>query len=141
MRTLAAPVRSGQGAGMTTTLGQHRSTMLGRTTVLVIITFLATLVPGLAGQADAATPITASQAISNQSGSATVRGYVVGQPTATATVITPGYPNAHAIAIADSAAETSPSRILVVQLRPEACREGKESVSTSDAWGSPVNYK
>ncbi|HEY9565466.1 MAG TPA: endonuclease [Nocardioides sp.] len=106
---------------MTTTLGQHRSTMLGRTTVLVIITFLATLVPGLAGQADAATPITASQAISNQSGSATVRGYVVGQPTATDTVITSGYPNDYAIAIADSAAETSTSRMLYVQL-PSALR-------------------
>ncbi|NYG60187.1 endonuclease I [Nocardioides daedukensis] len=93
--------------------------MLGRTAVLVILTFLATLVPGLAGQANADTPITVSQAIGNQSGSATVRGYVVGQPTATDTVITSAYPNDYAIAIADNASQTSTSQMLYVQVPSE----------------------
>lgn len=40
--------------------------------------------------ARAATPITVTQAIATQNGSTvTVRGYVVGQPTATSTVVNP----------------------------------------------------
>lgn len=75
-------------------------------------------VPALA----AASPLTVSQAIGSQTGqSATVRGYVVGQPTATSTVVRSGFPNDYALAIADSASETSTSRMLYVQI-PSAFR-------------------
>ena len=71
-----------------------------------------------------------SQAVASQTGqSATVRGYVVGQPTATSTVVRSGFPNDYALAIADSAAETSTSRMLYVQI-PSAFRS---------AWGLKSN--
>jgi len=70
----------------------------------------------------AAAPLTVAQAISQQSGaSATVRGYVVGQPTATSTVIRSNYPNDYALALADSASQTSTSSMLYVQI-PSAFR-------------------
>ena len=70
----------------------------------------------------AAAPLTVSQAVGSQTGqSATVRGYVVGQPTATSTVVRSGFPNDYALAIADTASETSTSRMLYVQI-PSAFR-------------------
>jgi len=70
----------------------------------------------------AAAPLTVAQAISQQSGaSASVRGYVVGQPTATSTVIRSNYPNDYALALADSASQTSTSSMLYVQI-PSAFR-------------------
>jgi len=70
-------------------------------------------VPGAA----AATPLTVGQAIGQQSGaSATVRGYVVGQPTATNTVVTSAFPSDYAIALADSPGETSTARMVYVQV-------------------------
>ncbi|WP_256795323.1 endonuclease [Terrabacter sp. Ter38] len=74
--------------------------------------------PALAAPA----PLTVSQAIGSQTGqSATVRGYVVGQPTATSTVVRSSFPNDYALAIADTASETSTSRMLYVQI-PSAFR-------------------
>ncbi|WP_338061082.1 endonuclease [Lentzea albidocapillata] len=65
----------------------------------------------------AAAPLTVAQAIATQNGSsATVRGYVVGQPTATTTVIRSGYPNDYALALADSASTTSTSSMVYVQI-------------------------
>ncbi|WP_414640364.1 endonuclease [Amycolatopsis sp.] len=66
--------------------------------------------------ATAAAPITVSQAIGLQGSTATVRGYVVGQPTATNTVVRSNFPGDTALALADSAAETSTSRMLYVQV-------------------------
>ncbi len=58
----------------------------------------------------ATTPLTVADAIGRQDGSTqTVRGYVVGQPTATSTVVRSGFPNDYALAIADSATQTSTS--------------------------------
>jgi endonuclease I len=75
---------------------------------------VALLVPSTA---TGAAPITVSQAIGQQNGtSATVRGYVVGQPTATSTVVRSNFPNDYALALADSASETSTSRMLYVQI-------------------------
>ena len=72
-------------------------------------------------QASAAT-ITVASAIQTQNGSvATVSGYVVGQPTATSTVVTSNYPNDYALALADTAAETNTARMLYVQI-PAAFR-------------------
>ncbi|GLW94189.1 hypothetical protein Aglo03_50050 [Actinokineospora globicatena] len=65
----------------------------------------------------AAAPITVSAAIGAQNGSsATVRGYVVGQPTATTTVVRSNYPSDYALALADSAAETNHTRMVYVQI-------------------------
>jgi endonuclease I len=90
-----------------------------RAAVLIVLAFIASLaqVP-----AQAATPLTVAQAISTQNGSIqTVRGYVVGQPTATNTVVTSNYPSDYALAIADSATQTSTSQMLYVQI-PSAFR-------------------
>ncbi|MCF6376475.1 endonuclease [Nocardioides KLBMP 9356] len=77
--------------------------------------------PGTA-PARAAAPLTVSQAIGQQDGSSqTVRGYVVGQPTATSTVVRSGFPSDYALAIADSASQTSTSSMLYVQI-PSAFR-------------------
>ncbi|NUT96273.1 MAG: ribonuclease [Saccharothrix sp.] len=80
--------------------------------------------------ASGATPITVTQAISQQNGStATVRGYVVGQPTATTTVVRSNFPNDYALALADTASQTSTSQMLYVQI-PSAFRS---------AWGLRTN--
>ncbi|SDZ30673.1 Endonuclease I [Amycolatopsis xylanica] len=85
--------------------------LLVTTVVGVVVTLQLTT------SATAATSLTVGQAIGQQTGvSATVRGYVVGQPTSTSTVIRSGFPNDYALALADSAAETSTSKILYVQI-------------------------
>ncbi len=92
---------------------------LERAAILVVLAFVLSLaqVP-----AHAVAPLTVAQAISTQNGtSQTVRGYVVGQPTATNTVVTSNYPNDYALAIADSASQTSTSQMLYVQI-PSAFR-------------------
>ncbi|GAB2806128.1 endonuclease [Lentzea nigeriaca] len=72
--------------------------------------------------ASAADQLTVAQAISKQGGgSATVRGYVVGQPTATNTVVRSNYPSDYALALADSASQTSTSDMIYVQI-PTAFR-------------------
>ncbi|GAB2957797.1 hypothetical protein GCM10027184_00800 [Saccharothrix stipae] len=64
-----------------------------------------------------ATPITVAQAVGQQNGaSATVRGYVVGQPTATTTVVRSGFPSDYALALADSPGQTSTSQMIYVQI-------------------------
>ncbi|RZT14852.1 endonuclease I [Kribbella sp. VKM Ac-2569] len=70
----------------------------------------------------AATSITVATAIGRQDGStASVTGYVVGQPTATTTVVRSNFPNDYALALADSASQTSTSSMLYVQI-PTAFR-------------------
>lgn len=62
-------------------------------------------------------PYTVAQANANQTGSVkTVKGYVVGQPTAANTVVTSNYPNDYALALADSPSETSTSKMIYVQI-------------------------
>lgn len=93
---------------------------LRRTAVLIVIAFVASLVAPPASTA--AAPLTVAQAVATQNGtSQTVRGYVVGQPTSTSTVVTSGYPNDYALAIADTVAETSTAKMLYVQI-PSAFR-------------------
>ena len=80
--------------------------------------------------AAAATPLTVSQARATQDGSvATVRGYVVGQPTSSTTVVRSGFPNDYALALADGAGVTDPAQMLYVQI-PSAHRP---------AWGLRTN--
>jgi endonuclease I len=65
----------------------------------------------------AATPLTVAQAIAQQGTTgATVRGYVVGQPTATSTVLRSGFTADTAIAIADSASTTATGSMIYVQV-------------------------
>jgi endonuclease I len=65
----------------------------------------------------AAATLTVAQAISTQTGaSATVSGYVVGEPTATNTVRFSGFTGDTALAIADSASQTSTGSMLYVQI-------------------------
>lgn len=108
---------------MTPHLGKGRS----RATALVLSLSLALslvllVLPTSTPPATAATPLTVSQAINQQTGATqTVRGYVVGQPTGTSTVVRSGFPNDYALAIADSASQTSTSSMLYVQI-PSAFR-------------------
>lgn len=110
---------------MTLLLGKGRSFAAALVTSLVLSlsTSLSVLVlPALTGPAQAATPLTVSQAIGQQTGATqTVRGYVVGQPTATSTVVRSGFPSDYALAIADSAGQTNTSSMLYVQI-PSAFR-------------------
>ncbi|SEQ44654.1 Endonuclease I [Lentzea xinjiangensis] len=89
--------------------------------------------------ASAAAPLTVAQAASQQNGaSATVRGYVVGQPTATTTVIRSGFPNDYALALADSPAETGTSRMVYVQI-PSAFRTSWGLRSTPSLLGRQID--
>ena len=103
--------------------GRSRAAALVSTSVLAFTLSLVVLVlPALTAPATAATPLTVSQAIGQQTGSSqTVRGYVVGQPTATSTVVRSGFPSDYALAIADSPSQTSTSSMLYVQV-PSAFR-------------------
>ncbi|UOE53800.1 endonuclease [Bacillus sp. CMF12] len=70
-----------------------------------------------AGDGSWSSPYSVSQGINTQnSSSKTVQGYVVGQPTAANTVISSGFPNDYALALADSPSETSTARMLYVQI-------------------------
>ncbi|WP_371320761.1 endonuclease [Saccharothrix yanglingensis] len=80
----------------------------------VVVVATALLVPSTAA---GAAPITVAQAIGQQNGvSATVRGYVVGQPTATSTVVRSGFPSDYALALADSPGQTATGQMLYVQI-------------------------
>ncbi|MBA3782628.1 MAG: endonuclease [Nocardioides sp.] len=86
--------------------------------------------PGSATALTAGAPLSVAQARATQNGSvATVRGYVVGQPTASTTVVRSGFPNDYALALADSAGVTDPAQMLYVQI-PSAFRS---------AWGLRTN--
>ncbi|MBM7079417.1 endonuclease [Micromonospora humida] len=86
-------------------------------TVLTAAVTLAIPVTVVATSASAAATSTVAQALASQDGrTATVTGYVIGQPTATSTVLTSGYTADTAIALADTATETGTSRMLYVQI-------------------------
>jgi endonuclease I len=68
-------------------------------------------------QPAAAATLTVAQAISTQTGaSATVSGYIVGEPTATNTVRFSSFTGDTALALADSASQTSTGSMLYVQI-------------------------
>ena len=93
-----------------------------RMTFASLVVLLGTALVPLATPSVAATPLTVAQAVATQNGStATVRGYVVGEPTATNTVVTSGYPDDYALALADTAGETSTAKMVYVQV-PAAFR-------------------
>ena len=88
-------------------------------------------------QSTATLPVT--DALGRQDGSTqTVRGYVVGQPTATDRVVTSGFPNDYAIAIAATKGESDTSKILYVQV-PSALRSQWGLASNPDLVGQQVD--
>ena len=77
----------------------------------------ASLTNAASGNGSWSSPYSVSQAIITQNNtSKTVQGYVVGQPTATNTVITSNFPNDYALAIADNPSEKNTSNMLYVQI-------------------------
>ncbi|TYS67661.1 ribonuclease [Sutcliffiella horikoshii] len=91
-----------------------------------------------AGSGTWSSPFTVSQANSNQNGSTqTVEGYVVGQPTATNTVVTSNFPNDYALALADSPSETSTAKMIYVQI-PSSFRSGYGLKSNPDLMGKKM---
>lgn len=107
---------------------KSRATGWNAVGLLVVAAVVAVAVQ--AAPATAATPLTVAQAIAQQTGaSATVRGYVVGQPTATTTVVRSNFPTDYALALADTAGETSTSKMVYVQI----------TASFRAAWGLKTN--
>ncbi len=85
--------------------------------VALVALILLALVATTARSALAAAPLTVTQAVATQNGtSQTVTGYVVGEPVGTSTVNRSAFSGDLAIALADSAGETTTSRMLYVQL-------------------------
>ncbi|MGG0482529.1 endonuclease [Priestia aryabhattai] len=86
-----------------------------KTWVMSLLVFA--LVVSLTPVSQAAASLSVSQALENQNNSVqAVKGYVVGQPTGTSTVITSNYPNDYALALADSANETNTDKMVYVQI-------------------------
>ncbi|GAA4608697.1 endonuclease I [Actinoplanes octamycinicus] len=87
-----------------------------RRPVPLLLPVLALALALVAVPASAASPLTVAQAITTQSGTGTVLGYIVGEPTGTSTVRFSGFTGDTALALADSRTETSPARMLYVQV-------------------------
>jgi endonuclease I len=88
--------------------------------------------------ASAAATMTVAQAISGQSGGVgTVRGYVVGEPTATSTVRFSNFVGDTALAIADSSAQTGTGAMLYVQIT-SAYRASFGLASNPGLLGDPI---
>ncbi|TQK70535.1 MULTISPECIES: endonuclease [unclassified Nocardioides] len=121
---------------MTRTLGLRRRAL--HAVLLSLLAATALLVPR-PGPAAAAAPLTVAQAIATQNSStATVRGYVVGQPTATSTVVTSGFPNDYAIALADAPGTSATSQMVYVQV-PTAFRASFGLRSNPSLMGKQVD--
>lgn len=92
-----------------------------------------------AAAVQSAAALSVTDALGRQDGSTqTVRGYVVGQPTATDRVVTSGFPNDYAIAIAATKGESDTSKILYVQV-PSALRSQWGLASNPDLVGQQVD--
>ncbi|MFW6597559.1 endonuclease [Propionibacteriaceae bacterium Y2011] len=97
-----------------------RLTLLFGFVALAVVLVVATL--PVTPVAYGAQAITVAEAIDDQhGGTASVTGYVVGQPVSESTVVTDDFPNDYALALADTAGETDTDKIVYVQL-PSALR-------------------
>lgn len=84
---------------------------------ILILPLQSTVTNAATGDGSSSAPYSVSQAISNQNNSVkTVQGYIVGQPTATTTVLKSNFPNDYALALADSANETNTAKMIYVQI-------------------------
>lgn len=98
-------------------------TVLGRRTAQALVLLLCAITLALVPAESArAAGISVATARATQNGQvATVRGYVVGQPTSSTTVVTSGFPNDYALALADTAGATDTGQMIYVQI-PSAFR-------------------
>ncbi|KNH25490.1 ribonuclease [Priestia megaterium] len=104
---------------------------------LLVFVLLVSLTP----VSQAAAFLSVAQALENQNNSVqTVKGYVVGQPTGTSTVITSNYPNDYALALADSANETNTDEMVYVQI-PSNLRSTFGLQSHSELKGKSLTVK
>jgi endonuclease I len=107
----------------------------------LILAVILALIPFGAAPSTAATTasITVSTAIQQQNGSvATVEGYVVGQPTATSTVVRSNFPSDYALALADTSSQTGTSAMLYVQI-PSAFRASYGLQSNPGLLGTKIS--
>jgi endonuclease I len=82
--------------------------------------------------------LTVAEALAAPDGtSATVEGYVVGQPVSTDSVVTTRFPNDYALALADAPDERDTARMLYVQI-PDAFRADYGLQSNPDLIGSGI---
>lgn len=91
-----------------------------------------------ASAALAAAPLTVAQAIATQSGTGTVRGFVVGQPISSSSVVTGDFPNDYALALADTAGATDTSAMVYVQI-PSAFRAQWGLATNSGLLGDQID--
>ncbi|WP_422123268.1 DUF6359 domain-containing protein [Planococcus sp. X10-3] len=90
--------------------------------------------------ADAAEPISVEDAIANNSGTATVNGYIVGTATSgTNYDQEPPFTSATNLGLADSPDETDPAKILPVQLPSGSIRSGLNLVDNPGNFKAEVN--
>lgn len=116
--------------GVISGAGRRHVTRLLTVLLLAVVPTAGALVPAvLIGAAQAATLSVAAARASQDGSTATVRGYVVGQPTSSSTVVSSGFPNDYALALADAPGVTDTSQMLYVQI-PSAFRA---------AWGLKSN--
>jgi endonuclease I len=88
----------------------------------ILSSFASNLSFAITGDGSWGSPYSVAQANITQNNTLkTVQGYIVGQPTATTTVITSNYVNDYSVALADTATETSTAKMIYVQL-PTASR-------------------
>ncbi|MCM3796218.1 endonuclease [Priestia megaterium] len=110
-----------------------------KTWALSLLVFV--LLVSLTSVSQAAAFLSVAQALENQNNSVqTVKGYVVGQPTGTSTVITSNYPNDYALALADSANETNTDEMVYVQI-PSNLRSTFGLQSHSELKGKSLTVK
>lgn len=84
---------------------------------LILSSFLSNLSFAATGDGTLQNPYSVAQANATQNNTLkTVQGYIVGQPTATTTVITSNYPNDYAVAMADTVTESDTSKMIYVQI-------------------------
>ncbi|CAM3997163.1 ribonuclease [Mesobacillus zeae] len=106
--------------------------------ILLIQPFQSSFTNAAAGSGTWSSPYSVSQGINNQNNtSKTVQGYVVGQPTATSTVVTSNFPNDYAIALADSPTEKNTANMLYVQI-PSSFRSAYGLNTNPSLMGSSV---
>ncbi|ANU22461.1 endonuclease [Planococcus donghaensis] len=105
--------------------------------LLSFVLVLSAALPYLATSATAAEPITVAEAIANNSGTATVKGFIVGTASSKTNYDQEApFTSASNVGLADSAGETDPTKILPVQLPSKtAIRTGLNLVD------NPTNFK
>ncbi|MDN3439781.1 DUF6359 domain-containing protein [Planococcus sp. APC 3900] len=103
---------------------------------LSLILALSAMLPYMAVTADAAEPITVAEAIATNTGTATVKGFIVGTATSGTNYDQEApFTSATNVGLADSPDETDPAKILPVQLPTGAVRAGLNLVD------NPSNFK